>query len=292
MKTPRTLYGAAAMVLCAVLLQACGDGSSNPASAQAAAAKQQAAVKQQAAATRWTPVASDTWQWQLQGKINTSYDVKIYDIDLFNVDTATIKSLQNAGRKVVCYFSAGSSENWRPDYSEFKASDIGNPLDPEWVGENWLDIRSDNVRTIMKQRLDLAVSKGCDGVEPDNVDGYTNDPGFPLTAQDQIDYNTFLANEAHSRNLAVALKNDMDQLDQLEPYFDFAINEECHEQNECNDGVFTSDNKPVLNAEYAQKYHTASEQRTLCAAAHAANLRTLVLAKKLDDSYRFSCDAP
>ncbi|PMS14988.1 endo alpha-1,4 polygalactosaminidase [Trinickia dabaoshanensis] len=286
MKIARTLCGAAAAVLCATVLQACGGGSSNSPAARAVSASQQPNT-----ATRWTPVASDTWQWQLQGKIKTSYDVKIYDIDLFNTDTATIQSLHNAGRKVVCYFSAGSSENWRPDYNQFKSTDIGNPLDPEWVGENWLDIRSDNVRSIMKQRLDLAVSKGCDGVEPDNVDGYANDPGFPLTAQDQIDYNTFLANEAHSRNLAVALKNDTDQLAQLEPLFDFALNEECNERNECDYGVFTSDNKLVLNAEYAAKYHTASEQSALCAAAHAANMRTLVLAKKLDDSYRFSCDA-
>jgi hypothetical protein len=287
MKTARTLSVAAALVLCAALLQACGGGSSDAASGHAAAAAQR-----KAATTRWTPVASDTWQWQLQGKLNTSYDVKIYDIDLFNTDTATIQSLHNAGRKVVCYFSAGSSENWRPDFGQFKSTDMGNPLDPEWVGENWLDVRSDNVRSIMKQRLDLAVSKGCDGVEPDNVDGYINNSGFPLTAQDQIDYNTFLANEAHARNLAVALKNDLDQIAQLEPLFDLAVNEECNERTECdNYGAFTGDNKPVLNAEYADKYHTASEQATLCAAAHAANLRTLVLPKKLDDTYRFSCDA-
>lgn len=41
----------------------------------------------------------------------------------------------------------------------------------------------------MQARLDLAVQKGCDGVEPDNVDGYQNNSGFPLTAQDQLAYN-------------------------------------------------------------------------------------------------------
>jgi len=30
--------------------------------------------------------------------------------------------------------------------------------------------------------LDLAAQRGCDGVEPDNVDGYSNDNGFGLTA--------------------------------------------------------------------------------------------------------------
>ncbi len=58
----------------------------------------------------------------------------------------------------------------------------------------------------MLRRLDLAVTKGCDGVEPDNMDGYANDSGFPLTAEDQLTFNRFIANEAHRRGLAVGLK--------------------------------------------------------------------------------------
>lgn len=59
----------------------------------------------------------------------------------------------------------------------------------------YVDITSDVVRTIMQNRLDLAVTKGCDGVEPDNVDEYTNDNGLGITAADQIDFNTFMASE-------------------------------------------------------------------------------------------------
>ncbi|MFM0740427.1 endo alpha-1,4 polygalactosaminidase [Paraburkholderia xenovorans] len=93
-------------------------------------------------------------------------------------------------------------------------------------------LKFDNVRSIMRARLHLAVSKKCDGVEPDNVDGYANHTGFPLMNQDQYNYNTFLASEAHLRNLAVALKNDVDQLSLLQPSFDFAVNEQCHELGE------------------------------------------------------------
>ena len=39
-------------------------------------------------------------------------------------------------------------------------------------------------------------SAGCDGVEPDNVDGYVNDTGFDLTAGDQLDFNRFARGEA------------------------------------------------------------------------------------------------
>jgi hypothetical protein len=288
MKTIQALPAVLAVTLGASLVSLVS-GSSPAAAAQANAAAAQGAQAETATA-RWKPVASDTWEWQLTGAVDTRYNVRIYDIDLFEVNKATIARLKAAGRRVVCYFSAGSAEDWRPDYARFKPADKGNALDG-WPGETWLDTRSTNVRSIMKTRLDLAASKGCDGVEPDNVDAYSNDPGFPLTGNDQIDYNTFLAREAHARNLAVALKNDVEQASQLEPSFDFAVNEECHEQEECNGyTVFTSRNKPVLNAEYASRYHQAAAQRALCAAAKNGNIRTLVLAKALDDSYRFSCD--
>lgn len=242
--------------------------------------------------TRWQPRVSDTWQLQLSGSLDTSYAVAIYDVDLFDTSAQTIGMLQGMGRRVICYFSAGSSEDWRPDFASFKPGDMGNSLSG-WPGERWLDTRSDNVRQIMKLRLDLARSKGCDGVDPDNVDGYTNNPGFPLSAATQLDYNKFLAQEAHARGLAVGLKNDVNQLTDLAPYFDFAVNEQCFQYNEC-DGyrVFTSNGKPVLQVEYADKYrnNTNGARDALCKAARAANLRTLVLPLQLNASYRFSCD--
>src|SRR4051812_34864680 len=80
-------------------------------------------------AAPWQPQVSDTWQWQLTGKIDTQYDVDVYDIDLFEAPDSVIASLHAQGRHVVCYFSAGSAENWRPDYGQFDASDLGKPLD-------------------------------------------------------------------------------------------------------------------------------------------------------------------
>ncbi|KPC54288.1 endo alpha-1,4 polygalactosaminidase [Amantichitinum ursilacus] len=242
----------------------------------------------------WQPALADTWQWQLKNPVNTAYNVAVYDIDLFDNTTnnsTLIQSLHQAGRKVVCYFSAGSSENWRADFGSFKATDLGNNLDG-WPGERWLDTRSDNVRNIMKARLDLARSKGCDGVEPDNVDGYTNNPGFALTAATQLDYNRFLADQAHARGLAIALKNDIDQIADLVERFDFAVNEQCHQYKECDGySAFTSRNKPVFNAEYKDSYKQDGSARTqLCADAKAQKIHTLVLALELDDSFRYSCE--
>ena len=40
--------------------------------------------------------------------------------------------------------------------------------------------------------------------------------------------------EAHARSLSIGLKNDVDQIPSLVSYFDWALNEECVQYNECN----------------------------------------------------------
>ena len=240
---------------------------------------------------RWQPQVSDTWQWQLAGAVNTSYDTDVYDIDLFDHPATVMQRLHGDGRRVICYFSAGSYEDWRPDAGAFQFADLGNNLNG-WPGERWLDVRSTHVRQIMMARLDLALQKGCDGVEPDNIDGYTNNSGFPLTADDQLDYNRFLAEEAHSRDLAIALKNDTGQVDDLVDSFDLAVNEQCHQYKECHTlAPFINAGKPVFNAEYASAYvNDPAARQALCDTAQGLNIRTLVLPLDLDDSFRYSCD--
>lgn len=240
--------------------------------------------------TRYKPDVSTTWQWQLSGVINSSYDVDMYDIDLFETTKETIELLQNNGKKVICYFSGGSFEDWRPDKDNFPSEALGKKLDG-WEGEKWLDIRNSQVRQIMRNRLDLAKYKGCDGVEPDNMDGYDNDSGFNLTAQNQLDYNTFIANEAHKRGLGVGLKNDLEQVRLLEPYFDFAVVEECFEYNECDKVTpFIDADKPVFEAEYQEQYVRNIEAREeLCQRSRELNFQTLVLPMNLDDTFRYSC---
>jgi hypothetical protein len=135
----------------------------------------------------------------------------------------------------------------------------------------------------MKARLDLAVQKGCDGVEPDNVDGYTNKTGFPLTGADQLAYNKFIATEAHARGLSVGLKNDIDQVSQLLPSFDWMLDEQCFEYSECDTLVpFVSAGKAVFVTEYT------GNTATFCPQSNAMNFNTLK--KDLDlTATRFSC---
>jgi hypothetical protein len=258
----------------------------------AAHATQPAEPQAAAAAYSWNPAVSDTWEWQLGATtIDTKYGAKVYDIDMYDAQPANIIAiLHSKGKVVVCYVDVGTAENWRADYSKFAKADLGSKVDG-WAGENWVDTRSTNVRNIMVARIVTAKQKGCDAVEPDNVDGYTNNPGFPLTAATQIDFNKFIATTAHAQGLRVALKNDVDQLSDLAASFDFAVNEQCNEYSECSGySVFTGANKPVFNAEYSSKYKNASGEAKLCKASLAANLRTVVFALNLDDSFHYACD--
>jgi hypothetical protein len=238
----------------------------------------------------YQPSVLTSWQWQLDGALNTGFTADVYDIDLFDTSVASIQQLQADNHKVICYFSAGSYENWREDEESFSASDYGRNLDG-WEGERWLDIRSANVHNIMLARLDLAVEKGCDGVEPDNVDGYTNKTGFSLIANDQLAYNRFLANEAHKRGLSIGLKNDLDQIPLLVDYYDFAVVEQCFEFDECEALTpFTDAGKAALSAEYADRYVSDITIRTsLCIEAMNIQFSTLIMPIELNDSFRHSC---
>ena len=233
----------------------------------------------------WVRAPKTTWQWQLNGlPIDQSVDVEMYDIDLFDNDAATVAALHAEGRKVVCYMNAGGWEGWRPDAGEFHESIIGANLD-DWEGERWLDIRRiDILAPIMEARMDSCRDKGFDGIEPDNIDGYLNDTGFPLDYDDQLEYNIWLAETAHARGLSIGLKNDMDQAPELLAHFDWALNEECFRYEECETLLpFIEAGKAVFNVEYSL------EAGEFCAQARDMGFNSLK--KNLDvDAWRESCD--
>lgn len=235
------------------------------------------------AANWWQPSPGASWQWQLSGTLDTSIDVQMYDIDLVETPAATITELKNAGRTVICYFSAGSWEAFRDDADLFPESVLGAIMDG-WPDERWLDIRQiDLLAPVMSARLDLAVSKGCDGVEPDNVDGYANDSGFPLTGADQLAYNRWLAKSAHDRGLSIGLKNDLDQIPELVAEFDWALNEQCAEFEECDLlSPFVEAGKAVFGVEYQ------GEAATFCPVVNALNFDWLHKRLALD-AWRVPC---
>ncbi|MGK5642242.1 endo alpha-1,4 polygalactosaminidase [Streptomyces sp. URMC 126] len=200
---------------------------------------------------RWQPRPGTRWQWQLDGKVDTSVDVPVYDIDGFENDAATVERLHADGRKVVCYVNVGAYEDWRPDAKKFPESVLGEDNDG-WKGEKWLDIRRlDVLGPIMAERFDMCRKKGFDAVEPDLTEGFRNETGFPLTAAHQLAFNRMVARLAHERGMAVGLKNDLDQIPELVGDFDFAVNEQCAEFGECDKlSPFVRRGKAVFHVEY------------------------------------------
>ncbi|MFD9818235.1 endo alpha-1,4 polygalactosaminidase [Streptomyces violascens] len=198
----------------------------------------------------WQPKPGTAWQWQLNGRVQDGPDVPVYDIDGFENTAADVAKLHSQGRKAICYINAGAWENFRPDKGDFPAAVQGE--NNGWEGERWLDIRQiDVLRPLMERRFDMCKQKGFDAVEPDLMDGYLNKTGFPLKAADQLAYNRMLSGIAHARGLAVGLKNDLQQIPELVPAFDFAVNEQCAQYDECALLTpFVKADKAVFHVEY------------------------------------------
>ena len=263
----------AIVVVCA----ACGGGSM-PVAPDGAVTPDGAIAPDGAMPGVWHPMPGTSWQWQLSGTIDTSFDVAMYDIDMFEAPQQTIDALHNAGRKVVCYVDAGTWEPNRPDSSQFDAAVQGSVVQG-WPDEKWLDIRAASVTTLIDARIDLAMTKRCDGVELDNVDGYANTSGFPLTAADQLAFNGGLAAHAHARGLSVGLKNDLDQIPDLLADFDWALDEQCFQYSECDALTpFITAHKAVFEVEYG----APSLSTTICPMANARDFDTLIKNLALD----------
>jgi hypothetical protein len=143
--------------------------------------------------------------------------IKVYIIDASYNDARTTGAIRAKGGFPVCTFSAGAYEGWR--------ADAANLTDADHSGV-WLDVRSANVRAVMRARIAACKAAGFVAVVAGDADAYADlSNGVGLTAADQVDYNIFLAQEAHAAGLGVGLKNDVEQVAQLLPYFDFFVNE-------------------------------------------------------------------
>ena len=216
------------------------------------------------------------WDWQLAVPIQVNPDttIKIYDIDMFQNETSgAVQTLHDKGYKVICYVDVGSWENWRDDASTFPENILGNKY-YGFPDERWLDVRDVNpqksttgtaLATILTSRFNRARNMGCDAIEPDNMDVYddtAHDPsGFPLTYDDQIYFNLWVASTVHSLTslqgnfMLVGLKNDINQAHDPQIYtaFDFVVSEQCVQYNECGYfSDFLALNKPVFEAEYSR----------------------------------------
>jgi hypothetical protein len=221
---------------------------------------------------------------QLSGKVDTRVEAQVFDVDLLTTSRTVLRELRRRHRRVLCYFSAGTNESFRTPRQQFPAETRGEPL-ADYPDEQWLDIRQiDRLKPLIERRLDRCKHSGYLGADFDNVDGYANHSGFPLTAADQLRFNRYLARAAHARGLAAGLKNDLGQVRRLAPRFDFAVNEQCFQYREC--GVlhrnFVRHGKAVFHVEYKLKPHA------FCPRARKLGFSSLY--KRLNlGAYRVAC---
>lgn len=209
----------------------------------------------------------------------------VYDIDGETNTTGTVTYLHSLGKHVICYIDAGVYENYRSDASRFPASVIGSK-DGSWAGSWWLDIRQLGILgPIMQDRIAMCASKGFDAVEPDEIDGWENSSGFPLTYNDQLTYNRAVAGWIHAAGLTAIQKGDIIQTRDLVDYFDATLNEECFQYNECSNPwnpttgqtqiglqAYTAQNKAVWVAEY--KKYTTRRWSSICATSATQHWNT------------------
>ena len=236
---------------------------------------------------RWRPALGQTWQWQLAGlPVDLRVEADIYDVDLFETPVEVVAELHARGRHAICYLSAGSFEEWRPDAELFPRELIGRAY-AGWPGEWWLDIRGmEQLGPLLEARLDLCRAKGFDGVEADNLDGYQAATGFPLTAHDQLRFNRWLATEAHARGLSIGLKNDPEQVTELVDDFDWALLEDCFAQGWCEAlAPFAAQGKLVVAVEYTD---SGVDWPDACSQARRQGF-SLVLKNRELDAWRGLC---
>lgn len=235
---------------------------------------------------RWQPVPGLNWQVQFTTPIEVIPGIEVYDLDLFETSAEDVATLHAQGIKVVCYINMGAREDWRPDADSFPDEVIGR-IYAGWPGERWLDIRQmDLLAPILSARLDQCAQKGFDGVEPDNLDGYTNQTGFPLTYTDQLTFNRWVADAAHARGLAVGLKNDADQVVDLVDWFDWVLLENCLAEGWCEQLLpFIIESKPVVMIEYSYRNANLVE---MCPIADALGFDAMIKDRALN-AWREGC---
>jgi hypothetical protein len=262
-----------------------------------------------AAGGMWKPSIGDRWQYQLQtrrafasaGGIDVGICAdpfsggacvhpNVFDIDLYGLGgglaTKAVDAIHAAGGHAICYIDAGSIETYRPDYQQFVRFDkrcdgclIGNPFSKVFNDENWANINDDQgqrdfMLTMNEARVARCEEAGFDAVEFDVVEAYNSSyrtVGWHISAQTQLTFNSALADIAHRYGMSVGLKNDLGQIPQLLPKFDFAINEQCFQYHECDNlQRFIQVGKPVFQVEYRLPL------KEFCPKAHEARFSSIL----------------
>jgi len=230
------------------------------------------------------PAPLGTWQIQLSGALDTTVDARSYTVDVAT-PPSVIAGLHDAGRIVLCYFSAGTREPFRADAARFPASTLGAPL-VDYPDERWVDVRDGTVRAIMRDRIIAAAGAGCDGVHPSGVAAFQESTNLDFTRDDQVAYNRSLATVAHALGLSIGLVQVDTALSQeLVADFDWAVLWTCLDTNCAPASPFTGASKPVFLVEYGDETRVPA----VCPKARSLGLSAIIKRDGDLDAFRVGC---
>jgi len=227
-----------------------------------------------------------TFEWRLDDLPDTyNTSAEVVDIDAFAATPELVANLKAEGKTVIAYLSVGSVENFRPDAGDFFQILIGNEYEG-FPDENWLDIREINLLApIMEARLDMIASKGFDGIEPDNINGYQNNTGFNLTQENAIAYCRYLIEQAHLRDLSIGQKNAEELIPTLVDEFDWFLAEDAYVEDFYQQLTpFITAEKAVFLVEYTDRISEANFQSMVCPEASARNYSAVLKDRDLTDT--------
>jgi len=139
-----------------------------------------------------------------------------------------------------------------------------------------------NIAAGLNRRIGWCALEGQDAIEPDDLDGYTNQGdtgvkggGWHLSRADSAGFERWLAHDAHAHGLAIFQKNDPANAAANVASFDGMIIEECNYYRDPCSGPggdatpYLHAGKPVLNAEYVEDGETPAK---FCSADVAARI--------------------
>eukprot|EP00121_Abeoforma_whisleri_P007557 Awhi_evm1s6905 len=206
------------------------------------------------------PWANRAWG---KGKSSDSTkNVKVVDVDGFDISSSDIENYHAKGMQVLCYISVGTVESWRSDVKDNKDDwdEIKGKNMDEWSGETWIDIvhKLSETKKLMRKRFEMCADKGCDSIEADNVDCYQTDCISGTSKSEkkkaQISYGKWQTQTAHGLGMSIGLKNSLDLIKDFINDYDYAMNEQCVEYGECHFlEPFHKANKAVFGTEYGEK---------------------------------------
>lgn len=219
-------------------------------------------------------------------------------LDLQDVTPRGVQAFKAQGKKIICYMSAGTVEEFRGYYKANRPAWDMLTLSPmdEWYGERWLDIRrASRLIPLFKPVLADMARAGCDAVEFDNMDCY----GSPdcaghlgmLSHNEMVEFNVNfvleLTNIAHELSMGVFCKNAAELHPEVIPYMQGLIVENCARFKECAGlSMWTAFNKPVFAVDYMRPH--ADYNRDPCAGYPA----TVMVKHCISDSKGSLCVDP